>query len=151
MTELPEREQVNMSFNTLYTLAKKMEVRQPLQSHWGGSSSSKAYRDKHKRYPVPTGRVATLEDEELFLSDPEVKDVEPPEFDQIEGLSVRITQAMNHYQWEECQCFVCSKMRHFTRVCPHCETFQAWHKEHLNSMGADLQKKVPAPTNLLQE
>ena len=29
MAELPEREQVNMSFDTLYTLAKKMEACQP--------------------------------------------------------------------------------------------------------------------------
>ena len=47
------------------------------------------------------GRIATLKDEELFLPDPEVQDAEPPELDQIEGLSVRMTQAMNHYQWEE--------------------------------------------------
>ena len=44
------------------------------------------------------GRVATLEDEGLFPPDPEVRDIEPPEFDQIEGLSVRMTHTMNHYQ-----------------------------------------------------
>ena len=40
-------------------------------------------RDKYSRYPVPVGRVATLEDEEVFPPDPEVLDVEPLE---IEGL-----------------------------------------------------------------
>ena len=102
MAELPEREQVNTSFDTLYTLAKKMEVHQPMWSHRGGSGPSEAYRDKYRRYPTPMGRVASLEDEELFLPDPEVRDLEPPEFDQIEGLSVRITQAMSHHQQEEC-------------------------------------------------
>ena len=102
MPELPEREQVNMSFDTLYTLAKKMEVHQPPRSHRGGSSPSEAYRDKYRRYPTPVGRVATLEGEELFLPDPEVQNIEPPELDQIEGLSIRMSQAMNHYQWEKC-------------------------------------------------
>ena len=102
MAELPEREQVNMSFDTLYKLTKKMEACQPLRSHRGRSGPSKAYRDKYRRYPMPAGRVTTLEDEELFLPDPEVQDIEPPEFDQIEELSLRMTQAMNHYQWEEC-------------------------------------------------
>ena len=104
MAGLPEREQVNMSFDTLYTLTKKMEACQPSWSHRGESGPSDAYRDKYRRYPTPVGWVATLEDEELFPPDPEVQDVEPPEFDQIERLSVRMTQAMNHYQLEECQC-----------------------------------------------
>ena len=128
MAELPEREQVNRSFDTLYMLAKKMEVHQPSQSHRGGSGHSDAYTGKYRRYPMPVGWAATLKDEELFLPDPEVQDVEPPGFDQIDGLSVRMTQAMNHYQWEECQCFVCSAMDHFARDCPHCKTFCAWHR-----------------------
>ena len=33
MAELPEREQVNTSFDTLYTLAKKMEAHHPSLSH----------------------------------------------------------------------------------------------------------------------
>ena len=72
MTELPEREKVNMSFDTLYMLAKKMEVHQPSRSHRGRSGPSDAYRNKYRRYPALMGRVATLEDEELFLPDPEV-------------------------------------------------------------------------------
>ena len=72
MAELPERGLVNTSFDTLYTLAKKMEAHQPQRSHRVGSSPFKAYRDKYKRYPMPVGRVATLEDEELFPPDPKV-------------------------------------------------------------------------------
>ena len=99
MAELPEREQVNMSFDTLYTLVKKMEVHQPSWSHGGGGSGpSDVYRDKYRRYPMPVGQIASLEDEELFLPDQEVQDIEHPEFDQIKGLSVRMTQAMNHFQ-----------------------------------------------------
>ena len=151
MAELPEREQVNMIFNTLYTFAKKMEVQQPLWSHRDGPGPFDAYRDKYRRYPTSAGQVATLKDEELFLPDPKVRDAEPSEFDQTEGLSVRMTQAMNHFQWEESQCFVCGAMDHFARDCPHCETFRAWHKEHLNSKGAGPQEKAPTPTNPPQE
>ena len=68
MAELPEREQVNTSFVTLYMLAKKMEMCQPSRSYRGGLGPPDAYRDKY----MPAGRVATLEDEELFLLDPEV-------------------------------------------------------------------------------
>ena len=100
---------------------------------------------------MPTGRVATLEDDELFLPDPEVQDVEPPEIDQIEGSSVRMTQVMNHYQWKERCCFVCGVTDHFAQDCPHHKTFRAWHKEHLNSKGVGPQKKAPTPTNLPQE
>ena len=46
MAELPEREKVNTSFDTLYMLAKKLEGWQPLHSHRGGSGPSDAYRDK---------------------------------------------------------------------------------------------------------
>ena len=72
---------------------------------------------------MPTGRVATLEDEELFPPDPEVQDVEPPEIDQIEGLSAWMTQAMKHYQQEECCCFVFGATVHFAWDCPHRQTF----------------------------
>ena len=151
MAELPEREQVNTSFDTLYTLAKMLGEQQPLHSHRGWPGPSDAYKDKYRRYPAPVGWVATLEDEGLFPPDPKAQDSEPPEFNQIEGLSVRMTQAMNHFQWEEHRCFVCCMMDHFTRDCPHHKTFGAWHKEHLNSKGVGLQKKEPALTSPLQK
>ena len=84
MVDLPKCEQVNTSFDTLYTLAKKLEVRQPLHSHKGGQGYSEAYRDRFRRYPTPMGMVTTLGEEELFLLDPETQDSELPEFDQIE-------------------------------------------------------------------
>ena len=145
MVDLPEHEQANTSFDMLYTLAKKLEVRQPLCSHKGGKGSSEAYRDRFRRYPVPTGRVATLEEEELFPLGPETQDSEPPEFNWIEGLSMRMTQAMNHYQQEEWRCFVCGVTDQFARDCPHCETFCTWHKEHLNSKGAGPENEGTCP------
>ena len=86
MAELPEREQVNTSFDTLYMLAKKMEVQQPSCPHRSGSGSFEAYRDKYQRYPAPTGQIAMLEEEELLPPDPELPDSEAPELDQIEGV-----------------------------------------------------------------
>ena len=102
MAELPEREQVNTSFDALYILAKKLEAWQHLHPHRGRPGPSNAYRDKYRIYPMPAGWVATLEDEELFPPDPKAYDSERPKFNQIEGLCVRMTQAMNHFQQEEC-------------------------------------------------
>ena len=70
MVELPEREQAGASFDTLYTLVKKMEVHQPTCVH-RGQGSSDAYQDRYRRYPTPTGWVATLAEEKLLLPDPE--------------------------------------------------------------------------------
>ena len=81
------------------------------------------------------GWVATLTEEELLPHDPKPLDPGVPELDIIEGLSLRMTQAMNHYQCEECHCFVCGATDHFTQDCPHQEAFCVWHKEHLNSKG----------------
>ena len=122
MADLPECEQVNMSFDMLYTPAKKLEVRRSLHSWKMGSGSADTYRDMYWRYPT-TGRIVTLEDEELFLPDPEIwgaeaLEVEFSEFDQIEGLNFQMTQAMNHYQWEECRCFMCGTTDHFAQDCP---------------------------------
>ena len=151
MADLPEREKVHTSFDTLYMLAKKMEAWQPFHSHRSGSGSSDTYRDKYQRYPAPAGWIAMLEEEELLPPDPESPDCEASELDQIEGLSLRMTQAMNHYQWEECCCFVCGATDHFARNCPPWEAFHACHREHLNSKRAGPQKKVPAPKHSLRK
>ena len=50
---------------------------------------------------------------------------------------------MNHYQCEECHCFVCGATDHFAWHCPHREAFCVWHKEHLNSKGSGPQLKEP--------
>ena len=86
------------------------------------------------------GWVAMVAKEDLLPPDPEPLESEAPESDIIEGLSLRMTQAMNHYQREEHQCFVCGAMDY-----PHWETFCVWHKEHLNSKGVGLQAREPAP------
>ena len=128
MAELPEREQAGASFDMLYILAKKMEAWQPTHPHRSRSGSSDTYRDKYRRYPAHVGRVAMLEEEELllpnpelpeFLPNPELPDSEAPKPDVIEGLSLRMIQAMNQYQREECRCFVCGVTDHFARDCPH--------------------------------
>ena len=106
MAELPKREQASTSFDTLYTLAKKMEVWQLSHPHRSGLGFSDAYRDKYRRYPAPVGWVGTLAEEELLPSDPEAPDSEASEPDVIEGLSLRMTQVMNHYQREEHHRFV---------------------------------------------
>ena len=41
---------------------------------------------------------------------------EVPEPDLIEGLSQRMTQVMNHYQREECHCFVCRATDHIALI-----------------------------------
>ena len=118
MVELPEREQAGASFDMLYTLAK-MEAHQPMHTYRGEQGSSNAYQDKYSRYPAPTGQVATLAEEDLLLHDPELLDPGMPEPDIIEGLNLRMTQAMNHYQHEEHRCFVCGATDHFAWDCLH--------------------------------
>ena len=139
MAELPEREQAGVSFNTLYTLAKKMEVWQPSHPHRSGSGSSDAHRDKYRRYPASSGWVAMLEEEELLPPDPKLPDYEAPEPDVIEGLSLRMITTRGRNAAASC----CGATDHFARDCPHQETFHAWHKEHLNSKGAGPQKRYP--------
>ena len=55
MAELPKREQASTSFDTLYTLAKKIEVCQPSHLHKVGQGSSDTYRNRYRRYPAPAG------------------------------------------------------------------------------------------------
>ena len=54
MAELPEREQACPTFDTLYTLAKKLEAGQLARMRWY-TSSSEMYREKHRHYPAPAG------------------------------------------------------------------------------------------------
>ena len=119
-----------------------MESHQPNHMHWGQGSSD-AYRDRYRRYPTPGERAATLTEEELLLPDPEPLDRGVPELDVIEGLSPRMTQAMNHYQREEHRCFMCGVTDHFAQDCPHRDSFCLWQKEQLNSQGGGLQPKEP--------
>ena len=128
MADLPKREQVVTSFSILYTLARKMEASQPLHFQRATVGSADAYKERYRRYPAHAGRVAMHEDE-----NPEVLKEEPPKLDQLEGLSLHMTQVMSHFQHEKCQCFICRVTSHFARDCPHWNTFCKCHKEHLNS------------------
>ena len=93
------------------------------------------------------GWVTMLTEEELLPPDPKPLDPEVSELDIIQGLSLGMTQAMNHYQCKEQCCFMCGATDHCTQDCPHQEAFRVWHKEHLdlNSKGAGLQPKEPTP------
>ena len=100
MADLPEREQADTSFNTLYHLAKKLEAcHQPHNTTKGGTSTHDPHKG-YKKYSTPVGCTATVE-ADLFPPDPELVESAPPEPDHIEGLSLRMTQAMNHYQKQE--------------------------------------------------
>ena len=139
MAELPEREQAGASFDMLFTLAKKMEAHQPKCTHQGQGYSD-AYWDRYRRYPTPRGRVVTLTEEELLPPDPDPLD---PGVPKPEGLSLRMTQAMNHYQRKEHWCFVCGATDHSAQDCLHRDSFCLWQKEQLNSQGGGLQPKEP--------
>ena len=132
---------MDTSFNILYMLAREMEANQPFHFQSATVGSTDAYREKYRRYPMPIGRVAVLKDEDLFPPNPESLTGEPLRLDQLEGLSLHMTQAMSHFQCEEHWCFVCGVTSHFARDCLHQDTFSKWHKEHLNSQGVGPDNK----------
>ena len=123
MTELPEREQAHPTFDTLYTLAKKLEAGQPACVH-RYTPSLEVYRDKHRHYIVPTGWVAALEEEGLMLSNQVTGEDSESKVEAVGGISVHLAQAMSQYQQEEQQCFVCGSLGHFAQGCPHHEAFR---------------------------
>ena len=100
MAELPEREQACPKFDTLYTLTKKLEAGQPVNTH-RYTTSSEVYREKHRCYLAPAGWVAALEEEGLALSDPVTGEDSESEVEAVGGLNVRLAQVMSHYQREE--------------------------------------------------
>ena len=100
MAELPKREQARPIFDTLYTLAKKLEVGQPAHM-CRYATSSEVYRDKHRHYLVPVGRVAALEEEGSALSDQVTGEDSESKVKAVGGLNVCLVQAMSHYQGEE--------------------------------------------------
>ena len=112
MAEMPKREQAHPTFDTLYTLAKKLEAGQPAHMHWY-TTSSEAYKEKHRCYLTPVGQVAALEEEGLALTDPVTGDDSESEVEAVGGLNVHLAQAMSCYQREERQCFMCESLGHF--------------------------------------
>ena len=142
---LPEREQTHTTFDTLYTLARKMEACQ--SNHNSRRAPSDGYRDRYRWYPTPANRVATVGEGGNFLPpDSEEQESEQPGDDPLDGLSTQMTQAMDHFQWEECRCFICGQTGHFTRECLHRNVFSTWQKQ-LNFQEGGQHQGGPAPKN----
>ena len=77
MADLPERKQADTSFDTLYHLAKKMEMcHQPHNITKGGTLTHDPHKG-YKQYSSPGGCTATVE-ADLFLPDPELVESVPP-------------------------------------------------------------------------
>ena len=123
MAELPKREQAHPMFDTLYTLAKKLEAGQLVRA-CRYTPSSDAYREKHKHYPVPAGRVAALEEEGVASADPVCREDSQSEVEAVDGLNVCLAQAMSCYQREEQKCFMCGSPGHFARDWLHHDAFK---------------------------
>ena len=100
MAELPERKQARPTFDTLYTLAKKLEAGQPACTR-RYTTSSKAYRDKHRCYLTLAGRVAALEEEGSALPDQVTREDSESKVEAMGGLNVHLAQTISCYQWEE--------------------------------------------------
>ena len=148
MVELPEREQAHPTFDTLYTLAKKLEAGQPACTCWYAPSSD-AYIEKHGHCPVPAGRVAALEEEGVVAADSASVEDSESEVEAGDGLNVHLVQVMSHYQREEWKCFVCGSHGHIARDCPHCNAFKRWHQEQLNTKGVG-ENSQPTPRMMNQ-
>ena len=100
MAELPKREQAHPTFDTLYTLTKRLEGKQ-LTCMCRYTTSSEAYREKPRHYLAPAGWVAALEEEGLALTDPVTEEDFESEVKAVGGLNVHLDQTMSHYQREE--------------------------------------------------
>ena len=82
------------------------------------------YREKHRHYPAPVGRVAALEEEGVASADPVSGEDSESEVEAGDGLNMHLAQAMSCYQREEHKCFICRSPGHFARECPHHEAFK---------------------------
>ena len=100
MAELLKREQACPTFDTLYTLTKKLEVGQ-LAHMCRYTPSSEAYRNKHRCYLALVGWVAALEEEGLALPDQVTGEDSDSEVEVVGGLNMCLAQAMSCYQQEE--------------------------------------------------
>ena len=87
MAELPEREQACPTFDTLYTLTKKLEAGQPVHT-CQYTTSSEVYGDKHRCYLMPAGWVAALEEEGSALSDQVTGEDSESKVEVVGGLNV---------------------------------------------------------------
>ena len=87
------------------------------------------------RYPTPVGRVETLADKGILPPDLEPLEQGVPEPDVIEGLSLRMTQVINHYQQEEHHCFICGAPDHFAQFAPTGTPSACGRRSSLTLMG----------------
>ena len=149
MMELPEREQACPTFDTLYTLAKKLEAGQLAQACCYAPGLD-TYQKKHRCYPALTGRVVALEEEGMASAHPTSGEDSGSEVEAMDGINVHLVQVMSHYQREEQKCFVCGSPGHFARDCPHRNVFKRWHHEQFNAKGAG-ENSLPAPKILNQQ
>ena len=102
------------------------------------------YREKHRHYPVPAGRVEALEEEGLALTDPVSREDSESKVEAVDSLNMHLAQVMSCYQREERKCFMCGSPGHFTRDCPHHNVFKQCNREQLNSKGVG-ENSQPAP------
>ena len=79
--------------------------------------------------------MAALQKEGVASADPTSGEDSKSEVEAVDGLNVRLAQAMNHYQREEQKCFICGSPGHFARDCPHHNAFKRWNREQLNTKG----------------
>ena len=110
-------EQARPILDTLYTLTKKLEVRQLVHTHQY-TSSSEMYREKHRHYPVLACQVSALEEEGLVSTDPVTGEDSKSKVEVVGGLNVHLAQVMSCYQREEQKCFVCGSPGHFSETAP---------------------------------
>ena len=134
VAELPKREQARPTFDTLYTLEKKLEAGQPVRACCY-TPSSDTYREKHRHYPAPTGRAAALEEEGMALANPTSGEESESEVEAVDGINVCLAQVTSRYQREERKCFMCGSTGHFAKDCLHHNAFKRWHHEQLNAKG----------------
>ena len=105
MAELPKREQAHSTFDTLYTLVKKLEAGQPARTCCY-TPSSDTYQEKSRHYPALTGRVVALEEEGTALAYPTSREESESEVEAVDGINMCLAQAMSCYQREEWKCFM---------------------------------------------
>ena len=85
-------------------LAEKLEVGQLAHMHQY-TSSSEAYREKHRCYLASVVPVAALEEEGLALTDPVTGEDFESEVEAVGGLNVHLAQVISHYQRERVAMF----------------------------------------------
>ena len=66
MADLSEREQADISFDTLYHLAKKLKVQHHPHNVTKGESSTHDSHKGYKKYPTLVGCMATVEPDLLL-------------------------------------------------------------------------------------